>query len=170
MDYRIIRSDRKTLALEVKSDGEVVVRAPRRVTVATIEGFVNSHTEWIAKAKQRITQRQKAHKEPTEAEVSMLKALAKAVLPKKIEYYSHLTGLKCTGVKITSAKTRFGSCSGKNSICFSYLLMRYPDEAIDYVVLHELAHTRHHDHSKNFWKLVEKYMPDYKKRKELLKG
>ena len=169
MDYRIIRSDRKTLALEVKADGEVVVRAPRRVTTSVIEGFVNSHTEWIAKAKQRVSQRQATRKEPTEAEISMLKALAKAVLPKKVEYYSRLTGLKCTGIKITSAKTRFGSCSGKNSICFSYLLMRYPDEAIDYVVLHELAHTCHHDHSKNFWKLVEKYMPDYKERKKLLR-
>lgn len=169
MDYRIIRSDRKTLALEVKADGEVVVRAPRRVATATIEGFVNSHTEWIAKARLRVSQRQATRKEPTEAEISMLKALAKAVLPKKVEYYSRLTGLKCTGIKITSAKTRFGSCSGKNSICFSYLLMRYPDEAIDYVVLHELAHTRHHDHSKNFWKLVEKYMPDYKERKKLLR-
>lgn len=169
MDYRIIRSDRKTLALEVKSDGEVVVRAPRRVTTSVIENFVNSHTEWIAKARLRVSQRQAARKEPTEAEISMLKALAKAVLPKKVEYYSRLTGLKCTGIKITSAKTRFGSCSGKNSICFSYLLMRYPDEAIDYVVLHELAHTRHHDHSKNFWKLVEKYMPDYKERKKLLR-
>ncbi len=169
MDYRIIRSDRKTLALEVRPDGEVVVRAPRRVTVSTIEGFVSSHKEWIAKAKQRVSQRQATRKEPTEAEASMLKALAKAVLPKKIEYYSQLTGLKCTGVKITSAKTRFGSCSGKNSICFSYLLMRHPEEAIDYVVLHELAHTRHHDHSKSFWKLVEKYMPDYKERKKLLR-
>jgi predicted metal-dependent hydrolase len=72
-------------------------------------------------------------------------------------------------VKITSAKTRFGSCSGKNNICFSYILMQYPEQAIDYVVLHELAHTRHHNHGPKFWALVEKYMPDYKQRRQMLK-
>ena len=170
MDYRVIRSDRKTIALEVNRDGEVQVRAPKRVSAAVIEKFVLSHTDWIAKAKQRQIERKNRFSEPDENEVSKLKAIARAVLPKKVEYYSRLTGLKCTGVKITSAKTRFGSCSGKNSRCFSFYLMRYPEEAIDYVVLHELAHTRHHDHSKSFWKLVEKYMPDYKERRKLLKG
>lgn len=74
-----------------------------------------------------------------------------------------------TALKITSAKTRFGSCSGKDSICFSYLLMRYPDEAIDYVVVHELAHIKHKNHSKAFYTLIEKYLPDYKEREKLLK-
>ena len=73
-------------------------------------------------------------------------------------------------VKITSARTRFGSCSGKNSVCFSWYLMRYPDEAIDYVVVHELAHLRHHDHSPAFYALVERYLPDWRERMRLLKA
>ena len=78
-------------------------------------------------------------------------------------------GVSYGTVKITSAQKRFGSCSAKNNICFSYILMQYPIEAIEYVVVHELAHTVHHDHSKAFYALIEKYMPDYKQREKLLR-
>ena len=78
-------------------------------------------------------------------------------------------GLVPAGIKITSARTRFGSCSGKNSICFSWRLMLYPPEAIDYVIVHELAHIRHHDHSLAFYALIEQYLPDWKARMKLLK-
>ena len=78
-------------------------------------------------------------------------------------------GLVPAGIKITSARTRFGSCSGKNSICFSWRLMLYPPEAIDYVIVHELAHIRHHDHSPAFYALIEQYLPDWKVRMKLLK-
>ena len=90
-------------------------------------------------------------------------------MPKRVEYYSVLMNVKPTGIKITSAKKRFGSCSGKNSICFSYYLMLYPKEAVDYVVVHELAHIRHHNHSKDFYNFVSEFMPDYKEREKLLK-
>ena len=169
IDYRLIRSSRRTLALEVTRDGEVLVRSPWRTPQETIDGFVKDHTAWILKNVARQKQRPKRH-DPTPEEIAVLKQKAKDILPERVEYFSRLTGLKCTGIKITGAKTRFGSCSGKTSICFSYLLMQYPDEAIDYVVLHELAHTAHHDHSKRFWALVGKFMPDYKRRRELLKG
>ena len=78
-------------------------------------------------------------------------------------------GLVPSGVKITSARTRFGSCSGKNGLCFSWRLMQYPPEAIDYVVVHELAHIRHHDHSPAFYALVGQYLPDWEARVKLLK-
>ena len=78
-------------------------------------------------------------------------------------------GLVPAGIKITSARTRFGSCSGKNSICFSWRLMLYPPEAIDYVIVHELAHIRHHDHSPAFYALIEQHLPDWKVRMKLLK-
>ena len=78
-------------------------------------------------------------------------------------------GLKPTSVKITSAKGRFGSCSAKNGLCFSWRLMAYPERAVRYVVVHELAHIAHHNHSPAFYALVEKYMPDYKERQKLLK-
>ena len=78
-------------------------------------------------------------------------------------------GVTPTGVKITAARSRFGSCSGKNSLCFSLYLMEYPEEAAEAVVVHELAHIRHHDHSPAFYAEVAKVLPDYKERMKLLK-
>ena len=74
-----------------------------------------------------------------------------------------LTGLSPTGVRITSARTRFGSCTLKNALNFSLFLMEYSAGAVDYVVLHELCHIRHKNHSRDFYALVARYMPDYKK-------
>ena len=99
----------------------------------------------------------------------VLKAKALPYLTERTEYFAKIMGVKPTGIKITSAKKRFGSCSGKNSICYSWRLMQYPAEAIDYVVVHELAHIIYKNHGKNFYKLIEKYLPDYKKREKLLK-
>ena len=78
-------------------------------------------------------------------------------------------GLKYGRIAITSAKTRFGSCSSKGNLSFSYLLMLYPDSAIDYVVVHELAHLKEMNHSPRFYKIIEEVLPDYKERKKLLK-
>ena len=83
--------------------------------------------------------------------------------------WSAVMGVKPIRITVTGAKTRFGSCSGLNAVSFSYLLMRYPPEAIEYVVVHELAHIRHHDHSPAFWAEVETYLPDYRERRALLR-
>ena len=86
-----------------------------------------------------------------------------------MQHYAKLMTLYPTGLKITSARTRFGSCSGKNSICFSWRLMDYPESAIDYVVVHELAHIAHKNHGPQFWALVERYLPDYRARRAMLR-
>jgi predicted metal-dependent hydrolase len=78
-------------------------------------------------------------------------------------------GVEPNAIKITAAKKRFGSCSGKNSICFSLFLMAYPKEAVDYVVVHELAHIKEKNHGKNFYRFIASVMPDYKYRQSLLK-
>ena len=86
-----------------------------------------------------------------------------------MEYYGRLMGLMPTGLTITDARKRFGSCSGKNRISFAWRLMRYPEEAIDYVVVHELAHIRHKNHGEAFYQLIASVLPDYKERIKLLK-
>ena len=78
-------------------------------------------------------------------------------------------GVSYEKVSINSAKTRFGSCSSRKTLNFSYRLALYPYEAIEYVCVHELAHLTEMNHSKKFWAIVEKYLPDYKERKKLLK-
>lgn len=169
INYKIIYSDRRTLALEVTKECEVIVRAPKGISNLTIENFVEQHENWIEKAKLKTKNREQNTTQLTPEEEKELKVLAKEILPKKVQYYSDLMNLKPSVLHITSAKTRFGSCSGKNSISLSWRLMQYDEKAIDYVVVHELAHIKHHNHSKQFYSLIEKYMPDYKQRAKLLK-
>ena len=105
----------------------------------------------------------------TEEEIAVLREKARTYIPARVKYYSERMGLFPSAVKISSAAARFGSCSAKNSLNFSYRLMQYPAEAIDYVVVHELAHIKHHNHGKEFYALIGQYLPDYKKRIEILK-
>lgn len=169
MEYELIRSGRRTLALEVRTDGTLVVRAPYLCSEKKIEGFLTAHTDWIEKARRRVAARAEAHPEPTEEEIKRLKKAAREQLPPKVAHYAALLGVQPTAVRITSARTRFGSCSGKNAISFSWRLMQYPDEAVDYVVVHELCHILHHDHSPRFYEQVARVLPDYKARAKILK-
>lgn len=169
-EYKLVYSNRKSLSIEVNKNLEVIVRSPFFVSKKQIERFVSEREKWIESARQKIINRPKnTDINLSDEMIKKSKQKAKEILPNKVEYYSGLMDLYPTSIKITSAKTRFGSCSYKNSICFSYRLMLYPDDAIDYVVVHELAHIKYKNHSKNFYKLIEKYMPDYRERQKLLK-
>lgn len=169
MTYEIVRSRRRTVALEVTREGRVLVRAPLRMPQGEIKRFVASHAAWLEKAQAKVAARQAAHPPLTEQETAALRQRAKELLSDRVAHYAAIMGVTPTSVKITSARTRFGSCSGKNGICFSLYLLQYPEEAIDYVVVHELAHIRHHDHSPAFYAEVAKVLPDYKERMKLLK-
>ena len=169
MTYEIIRSRRRTVALEVTADGRVLVRAPMAMPEGEIRRFVDGHTAWLEKARDKVAARQAAHPPLTRQETEALRRRAAAILPDKVAHYAAVMGVTPMSVKITAARTRFGSCSGKNGLCFSLYLMQYPEKAIDYVVVHELAHIRHHDHSAAFYAEVAKVMPDYKERRKLLK-
>ena len=111
--------------------------------------------------------RNKNKKEYTDDDLKILRKKAKDILPEKVEYYSKIMGVTPKSIKVNSAKKRYGSCSGENNINFSLYLMDKDERFIDYVVVHELAHIRHHNHSKGFYSFVESVMPDYKERKKL---
>lgn len=170
MEYEIIRSKRKTLSLEVTRGARVVVRAPANCPRETIERFVSAHGAWLEKAVERVRAGELAHPEPDGQERERLIARAKQVIPKRVAYFSLIMGLTPTGVRITGARTRFGSCSAKNSLCFSWRLMQWPDECVDYVVVHELAHIAHKNHGPEFYALIESVLPDYRQRVKKLKG
>lgn len=168
--YELIRSRRRTLALEITADCRVLVRAPLRLSRERIDAFVESHAAWIETHLERQRQRAlSAPPPPTPVEIAALKAKARAVLPGKVAYWSEKMGLVPTGLKITTARKRYGSCSGKNSLCFSCFLMNCPEEAVDLVVVHELCHIREKNHGPRFYALLERYLPDYKERKKLLR-
>jgi predicted metal-dependent hydrolase len=94
---------------------------------------------------------------------------AKQLIVERVKYFADIYELHYEKVTITSARTRWGSCSPKNTISFSWRLILTPMDVVDYVVVHELAHTVHHNHSKRFWALVEKILPDYKERRKWLR-
>ena len=168
--YELIRSRRRTLALEITKDCRVLVRAPLRLSQAKIDAFVSSHEAWIQTHLEQQRQRMaSAPPPPTAADIAALKAKARTVLPEKVAYWSAKMGVRPTGLKITTARKRYGSCSGKNSLCFSCFLMDCPEEAIDLVVVHELCHIREKNHGPRFYALLGQYLPDYKERKKLLR-
>ena len=167
--YELIRSRRKTLALEITKDCRVVVRAPLRMSEKRIQAFVESHGDWITRHLERRRERAASlPPPPTEEEIEALKARARAELPPKIAFWSGKMGVRPTGFKVTAAKKRYGSCSGKNSLCFSCFLMNCPEEAVELVVVHELCHIREKNHGPGFYALLERYLPDWRERKKLL--
>lgn len=170
MDYKIIYSSRRSLAIQINKSCDVIVRAPYGISKDRIDSFILKNQEWISKHIQRQKEFSASHPEPTEAELDYLKSIAKSVILPKVELYSRIMGVYPASVSINKAKTRYGSCSGKGRINFSCRVMKFPDEAIDYVVVHELAHLKHLNHSKDFWSFVGKFIPDYKERKKLLKA
>ncbi|MBQ6380839.1 MAG: M48 family metallopeptidase [Clostridia bacterium] len=171
-EITIIYSNRKTLCLEVDPQKGVIVRAPKRAGKKEIQAFVLAHSAWIEKATQRVAERQSRLPQYPESaeEIAALKQRAAAVIAPKVEQYAALLGVTPTKVSITSAKKRFGSCSGKDALNFSCFLMLYSEKAIDYVVVHELCHIVHKNHSKAFYALVASVMPDYRQAERELKG
>ena len=168
-DYTVIRSRRRTLALEVTRQGAALVRAPLRATDADIARFVDSHRAWLDKHLAARRSYMAAHPEPSAEQAALWRRQAAEQLPPLVRLWAQRMGVQPAGITITAARTRFGSCSGKNRLSFSLYLMAYPETAIEYVVVHELAHIRHHDHSPAFYREVEAYLPDWRARRALLR-
>lgn len=168
MEYKLIRSKRKTVELSIDDELCPMIKAPLHMPQRDIDAFFEKHRSWVQKHTKAKRERLEKTAATPEAEAAA-KQNALPYLTERTNYFSRLMGLEPTGIKITSAQKRFGSCNGKNSICYSWRLMLYPPEAIDYVVVHELAHIIHKNHGAEFYKLVEKYLPDYKEREKMLR-
>jgi predicted metal-dependent hydrolase len=164
---KIIRSKRKTLALEILSDASLIIRAPKLMPLFLIKKFIKQKQNWITKKQNLITARNKNIKSIKISQISKEGALKK--ITERVKYYSSLSGFKYKNIKITSAQKRWGSCSAQNNLNFPQKLALAPDKIIDYVVIHELCHIKEKNHSRNFWKEVYKLMPNYKIHQKWLK-
>ncbi len=162
MEYKTLRSDRKTLSVQITREGEIVVRAPKRISATAIEKFVSDNENWIKTHLARVRAHSERYPEPTEAAKANYIAEAKEYLPERVEYFAKIMGVMPTGITVTGAKTRYGSCSSKNRLSFSWRTMQYPREFIDYVVVHELAHIKHKNHGREFYALIASVIPNYK--------
>ena len=168
MDCEIIYSNRRTITIKIK-DGKVILRVPMKTPKRTIAKVLREHDEWIKKTIEKEREYRESQIELSDTDIRRLKREARAYFKGKCEYYAGIMRLSYNRISITSAKTRFGSCSSEKNINFSYRLMLYPERAREYVVVHELAHLVEMNHSPSFYKIIESVMPDYKERKKLLK-
>ena len=170
LEYNVIYSIRRTISISFDKDGVLTVRAPKGTKKKRIEQILTEHTAWIEKHRDRAIKKAESEATLTDQKIKELKKAAKERLIPMTAYYASLLGVSYGRITITSAKTRFGSCSSAGNISYSYRLMRFPTEAQEYVVVHELCHLIHMNHSAAFYKKIESVLPDYKKRKALLKG
>ena len=169
----VIRSARKSLGLEVRDANTVLARIPARVSDRELKAFVENHRSWILEKTAVMAEREENRKStpapPPEllSKTDWMKIQLK--IGKRVRHYCEIMGVTVGYVTVKNQKTRWGSCSAKGNVNFNYQLAFLPEELLDYVVIHELAHRRHMDHSEAFWAEVEKYCPDYLERRKQLK-
>lgn len=173
-DIRVVRSGRKSVALQIDKDLRLTVRAPHRMSDREIREFIEKKSEWIKKNMQKMERRQEELRaEPTELitveELRGLAAKAAEYIPGRVAFYAPKIGVDWRGITIRNQRSRWGSCSSRGNLNFNCLLMLAPPDIIDYVVVHELCHRREMNHSPLFWREVEKILPDYRARRKWLK-
>lgn len=168
MNFTLIRSKRRTLAIKIERDGSIKVFAPLLYPQEKIEQFVLSKRSWIEKHQTEILKRNSI-KKFSESELIEIKEKAKAVIPKKTQEIAEKYNIKYGKISIRTQRTLWGSCTVKKNLSFNALLILLPEKITEYVIIHELSHTLIMNHSKKFWKNVEKMMPDYKAVRRRLK-
>ena len=168
MDYKLIRSHRKTVSVRVTPEGEVEVRAPWLYARYKIEAFLRQKEPWIQAQLRRRSAA--ARVQPlTAQEHQALAETAKKWFSEKTACYAPLVGVTYGRITIRTQHTRWGSCSAKGNLNFNCLLMLAPEAVRDYVVVHELCHRKEMNHSKAFWAHVERVLPDYRIPRKWLK-
>ncbi len=172
MHYTLVRSARKTLAIQIRQDGSVIVRAPLRMSEDRILQFVREKEGWIRAHQERVGQQKQESpgaEKLTAAQIQELADKACRYIPERVRYYAPLVGVTYGRITIRNQKTRWGSCSSKGNLNFNCLLMLAPPEVIDSVVVHELCHRKEMNHSKQFYAHVYRVFPRYESCHKWLK-
>jgi len=209
--YKLVRSFRRTLTLQVNDQGELVVKAPQLLPIKNIDEFIRQKESWIAKQKLRVGQSKKekhsfesgdlfyylgekyplwidpkfnkrvslqdgafrtslgSKREVRNAMIFWYKKKAREILELRLMVKAREMDLVFDKMRLSSARTRWGSCSSRRTISLNWKLIMAPLVVIDYVIVHEIGHLKHANHSKNFWNFVGEFCPDYKKLRKWLK-
>ncbi len=171
MEYSItiLHSSRKTIMLTVVEGPQVIIKAPYFLSSAETCAIVEKHKKWIQKQIALLRERQKNARQYSPEEIAAFRMQAEEIVSNAVTCYAPRMGVMPSAVKITSAAKQWGSCNGRNSLCFSWHIALLPPEAANYVVVHELAHIHQKNHGPKFYAEVEKILPDYKDRIRQLK-
>lgn len=212
MEYKIVRSKRKTLVIDIRN-GEVTIKAPKTMPDAHVKAFIEQKTKWIERKLAEHERRKSLldgvpqlsqamihgtfypiqssdrysrvtfdestlfipkrfwtdEKKATRALVKWYMEEARIELGDELNDVSEYTGLRYRSFALTNARTNWGSCDGDCNIRLNWRLVMLDAELVSYVVIHELAHTAHHNHSPEFWQKVESFMPNYASVRKRLK-
>ena len=173
-DYEIIYSSRRTVAIQVTHDGRVVVRAPKRCSPSFIDSFIRQKEYWVQKHLARFENQRKAQPAaglPPLSDKDRARYIdtARDIFTRKAAYYARIMNVSYGRISIREQKTRWGSCSSKGNLNFNWRLILAPENVLDYVVVHELAHLREMNHSKAFYAIVESALPDYRGARKWLR-
>lgn len=167
--YRLIRTKRRTMALHVSEDGTITVRAPYRTNALTADAFVEGHREWILSRIAEYDRIRSLRPDYTDQERKEGRERAKRLLKERCRFFAERMGVSYGTITVREQKTRWGSCSAKGNLNFNWKLVLMPEEILDYLVVHELAHRVEMNHSPAFWRVVERELPDYRERRAWLK-
>ena len=167
---RIIRSTRRSVSLTITPTGELVIKAPENAPDAVILEFVAKKRRWIARkveeAKERSARVLSFDLPPYK--LATIEKRAQGVLAEITRDWAARMEVKPLDIKTTKARTLWGSCTGRDVIRLNWRLLLVPAECREYVVVHELAHIRHKNHSREFWSMVETHCPEYKNLRQKL--
>ena len=174
VDIEVRRSRRRSIGLEVRPDGSVILRVPSRLSKRDALAFLQTKEAWLRKCLDQVEERESfaeaAGLEPlTEEELSALTKAARAYFTEKCAWLAPVVGVDYGRISIRHQKTRWGSCSTKGNLNFNCLLMLAPEDVRDYVVVHELCHRKEMNHSNAFWAEVARVVPDYREKERWLK-
>ena len=165
-DVKIIRSRRRTMEIRVDDFGSVILRAPAAASEKQIRAFFESKREWAEKHVGRL-------KAPTgsafsEEEVRAMADEALRVIPRRVRYFADVLGVRYGRITVRNQVTKWGSCTAGGNLNFNCMLVLMPQEILDGVILHELCHIKHMDHSADFYRDIYAVMPDYDVRRRWL--
>lgn len=165
--YQIIRSNRKTIAIQIKPDGQVIVRCPSRMRSEDIRKFVESKSDWIESHLTKL--RAQEIRKFAQEEIEELRERTRTMVTKRATYFAPIVGVAYHRIAIRTQHTRWGSCSSKGNLNFNCLIALVPEAVQDYIVVHELCHLKEFNHSAKFWAEVERILPGYRQCRKWLK-
>jgi len=168
MEYTVVRSRRKTIAIQITPASQVLVRCPLRMSQRDVQRFVDSKSHWISAHLNRIAQ---FPPQPVFSDAELLEMVqwAKDTLPERVAFWAAKAGVTYGRITIRRQHTRWGSCSSKGNLNFNCLLALVPEDVLDYIIVHELCHRKHMNHAPAFWTEVARLLPDYARPRAWLK-
>lgn len=165
----IVRSARRTMSMQIKEDGGLMLRIPYGMTTRNAMDFAEAHKDWLIRHYRRAVGNRQNRQTYSGEDIENYKKKLRPVLEHRVAYYAQVMDVGYNRITIRAQKTRWGSCSARGNLNFNWKLVLMPVEILDYVVVHELAHRIEMNHSDRFWAQVENILPDYRERRRRLK-